>query len=178
MSHDMEKVAYLQEHLPYELLMLRYTLKKIVAPQLRLDWNVYFESFAVHARNLYDFLTNSEDSRNFKAKDFVAYFSISKEDKVISMFTRLHSQVFHLPKNRPTDQAKKANADRAKLVSRWIETNFATFISGLGADYGSKWHGEDADPSKIIHDGVMMLHCQTASTATNFIMITTTGDYG
>jgi hypothetical protein len=36
-----------------------------------LSWNAHFESFAVHARNLVNFLTN-RDTGNFKAAAFVA----------------------------------------------------------------------------------------------------------
>jgi hypothetical protein len=149
MSSNANKAAYLQTNLCYELRMLRHALTKITQPQFPLDWNAYFQSFAVNARNLYGFLTNDDKSENFKAKDFIE-FKATKTDNSISMFQRLNPQVFHLGKNRPTDQEKQANLDHAKQVSNWIETNFAAFINGLGVEYGSKvefWN--NADPSKV-----------------------------
>ena len=150
MSRNAEKTEYLQEHLSYELLMLRHTLTEITKPHRILDWNAFLESFAVHARNLYDFLTNSDDCRNFKAQDFINGFKAAKDDNTISMFLRLHSQVFHLGKSRPIEQAEKANVDHAKQVIAWIEKNFTTFISGLAIEYDSKWNSDNADPSKVM----------------------------
>jgi len=57
---DEKQKAYLQEHLPYELKMLRYTYGQLLQKQHCLSWNAHFESFAVHARNLVNFLTNGD----------------------------------------------------------------------------------------------------------------------
>jgi hypothetical protein len=70
MSIDDQQRDYLDEHLPYTLKMLRYTHGQMLQQQHYLSWNAHFESFAVHARNLVNFLT-SNDKSNFEAKDFV-----------------------------------------------------------------------------------------------------------
>ena len=132
--------------------------------------------FAVHARNLHDFLTNSEGSRNFNAQDFVAQFRVAKVDETKGMFQKLHAQVFHLGKSRPTDQQEKANLDSAKSVSSWIETNFATFVSELEKG-GRKWDWHSADPSKIARDGTVVVHTSTASVATNSIVVAVTDEH-
>jgi hypothetical protein len=55
------QIEHLEEHVPYELLMLRFTLGKLRTEKHPLAWNAMLESFAVHARNLYSFLANKGD---------------------------------------------------------------------------------------------------------------------
>ena len=84
MSDESDRLqAYLEDHLAYEVLMLRHALTKITTFQHPLEWNAYFESFVVHARNLYAFLTNDDDSRTFKARDFINGFQSQKTDETI-----------------------------------------------------------------------------------------------
>jgi len=168
MSGDAKKTAHLKEHLPYEIRMLRYTLGELTKRRSHvLEWNVYFESFAVHARNLYDFLTNSDDSRNFKAKDFIDQFATLKTDQTKGTFEKLNSQVFHLGKSRPTNQTEKANRDHAKKVASWIEKEFNRFVDGLAPRYRSEWDWDNADPSKITLGDSVRSQSATASTRIN-----------
>jgi len=66
MASEPEKLAYLEEHVSYEVVMLNYTFMRLLTlrpstPEEQLDCNAFLESFGVHARNLVDFL--SEKSR-------------------------------------------------------------------------------------------------------------------
>ena len=58
MSSRQQKVMHLGDHLPYELLMLRHSYQRTFEDRYPLDWNASYEAFAVHARNLFDFLMN------------------------------------------------------------------------------------------------------------------------
>jgi hypothetical protein len=62
------QLEHLEEHIPYELLMLRFTLGKLRTEKHPLAWNGMLESFAVHARNLYCFLINKRNH----AEDHIA----------------------------------------------------------------------------------------------------------
>lgn len=153
MRSDAENMDYLRENLRYELLMLRHTLAKIttltgITAQDQMDWNAYFELFAIHARNLHTFLKNKE-TQNASALHFTPQFKATKSNDAINMFNKLNPQLLHLGWKRPTDPSQKANVDGAKLLTRWIETEFARFIGGLGGPYCSAWNPDDADPSKI-----------------------------
>ena len=68
------KIDYLEEHLPYELLMLRHTHSTLLQTQDVLNWNAFFECFVVHARNLYNFLRNKSDLNTFAAVDFTTRY--------------------------------------------------------------------------------------------------------
>ena len=107
MSSENERVAWLHEHLNYELLMMRHTYKQLQAlPKTAKDqlvWNANFGAFALYARNLYSFLTNDPDLRSFKASDYERPKTDSKP--VQGVMNNLHEQVFHPGKRRVT-QAK------------------------------------------------------------------------
>jgi hypothetical protein len=166
MSTNAERAAYLQEHLCYELLMMRHTFEELTTPKNSyLDWNAYFESFAVHARNLYDFLTNDGGCNNFKARDFDPQFKASKLDNVFSLF---NSGVFHLGKSRPTEEDDKINVCRAAKVRDWIEQNFSAFKSNLNSDH-YPWDGDRASPSKMIR---IALNSKNMPTTTNSTYMT------
>ena len=129
MTED-EMISYLKDHLPYELLMLRYAFQKISSKQeqAQLDWNAYYECFVLHARNLYLFLTNG-DAANAKAARFIkGGFESDKTEDTISVFQKLGTQVFHLGIKRPSEQETKVTLDDAEKVNRWVEENFKSFL--------------------------------------------------
>jgi hypothetical protein len=125
-----EQQNYLQEHLPYMLKMLRYTYNQMQQQQHYLSWNAHFESFAVHARNLANFLSNN-DTGNFRAVDFVHGYKARKGD-LSGPLALLEKQVFHLSKQRPIAVVDKFNTDKAKAVFAWIEQAMTDFLSKLG----------------------------------------------
>lgn len=149
MASVTEKNEYIKDHLRYEFLMLCHTLLRMENTKHELDWNAFYESFAVHARILYDFLTNEKDSRNFKASDYVEEFEADKRDAAISIFKDLNAQVFHLGKRRPYVNSDKVCLPQAQKVYAWIKANFENFIDQLSEPYRSNWHWDNADPVKV-----------------------------
>ena len=70
MSSMNQKIEHLGDHLPYEMLMLRHSYQRTLENRYALDWNAFYEAFAVHARNLFHFLINKGGPNNFNARDF------------------------------------------------------------------------------------------------------------
>jgi hypothetical protein len=169
-----QKTAYLEDHLPYEILMLRYTFQKIMAFQSQLDWNAYYESFVLHARNLYLFLTNGDGS-NAKASDFIAGFKAQKTNETISAFQRLGTQVFHLGPARPSDELQKVAIVQATVVNNWLDQNFSSFIDGLDEKYRLHWQPGRADPAQA--PGQIMRFGYTGPSATNHIIVVQTENF-
>lgn len=136
-DQEQNRANWLGDHLPYELKMLRHTYAQMLKPQFYLDWNAFYESFAVHARNLANFLTN-DDRKNFKACDFVQNFKARKGNlaKITSM---LDMQVFHLVKDRPVTNTGKFNTEHAKKVLDWIEDEMTNFLARLSAEDKKLW---------------------------------------
>jgi hypothetical protein len=132
MSSTDEKIAFLTEHLSYEVVMLRYTHTQLARDiHHQLQWNALFESFALHASNLYDFFTNDKDARNFKARDFAISFQAKQKEKVRGTINSINSQVLHLNKSSESEGARKVNIDRSDEVFRWIEENVVSFANDL-----------------------------------------------
>lgn len=123
------KEGWLDEHLPYELKMARYCFKQMQAGGFYLDWNAYHSAFAVAACNLAAFLTNQE-KQNLRAHDFVQGFR-SRKGSLAPTFYKLEPQVFHLGKDRPTDEGK-FNLSEAAVILDWIETEMKDFVGRLG----------------------------------------------
>lgn len=141
---EAQKITWLEEHLPYELKMCRYsflTMKE--AHPFYLDWNMALASFAVAAGNLSAFLTNSDGSGNIKASDYVESFKSRKGD-LSGVFARMEPLIFHLGKARPTDEGKFSLRDAEKIAD-WIEKEMAVFVSRLGS-YEKYWNGSLAMP--------------------------------
>jgi hypothetical protein len=84
-------ITHLREHIPYELLMLRHTHRQLSQVDGQLDRNAFLEAFAVHARNLFNFLTNREDSRNLKASDFKSAYKRPAHQKLRGSLSRCPS---------------------------------------------------------------------------------------
>lgn len=154
---EQNKREYLDEHLPYMLKMVRYTYQQMEQPQHYLLWNAHFESFAVRARNLVKFLTNTDD-QNFKAKDFATGYKANNME-IRGRMSKLRDQVFHLGKNRPCNVIDKFDVDDAKAVLGWIEKNFAEFLTAMG-DQSSLFNKEKADPA---NDGAVVVSMTAAS---------------
>ena len=128
--------------------MLYHTLHALDTISLELDWNAFFESFAVHARNLYRFLTN-DDKPNYHANDFAVGFKATKTDTTKSTFEKLNQQVLHFGKWRPADNSKKANVADAEFVARWIEQNLRAFQAALDPNYQAAWNSSSVGALKV-----------------------------
>jgi hypothetical protein len=147
MATKQQKHDYLEEHLPYMLKMVRYTRRRMREHQSYLSFNAHFESFAVNARNLVKFLTNTDDG-NFKARGFVENFKSPKGD-ITGLMTKLGQQVFHLSKNRPRSEGKFDTGD-AKPVLDWIEENFNEFLRALPSDMRRIFDDKKAVPEELL----------------------------
>jgi hypothetical protein len=141
------KRDYLEEHIPYMLKMLRYTYEQLNKPRHYLSWNAHFESFAVHARNLTNLLSNS-DKGNVKADDFVRGGYKARKGDLAQLIKRLDEQVFHLAETRPRNVIGKFSTKNAKPVFEWIESHFADFLSYLSPKDQEMFDANKADPTK------------------------------
>jgi hypothetical protein len=142
-----QMIAYLDDHLPYERMMLEYTFGKISAEQSTCDWNAYYESFAVHARNLYKFLGNEDDVR---ACDFVPGFSAAKSDETKRTFPDLLKQVLHLSQVRPSAAEQKVQLDDAREFHAWLDKHFSDFLGKLPLAHKKHWNAERSVSPKDI----------------------------
>src|SRR5215471_11953343 len=129
LKNEVAKRDYLEEHLRYELLMLRHTYFQITSYNNQLDWNAFFVSFVAHARNLFDFLRNTGRDKRFVADDFTGgswRLSKSAISKIRRVIGTVHAEVLHLGK-RTRAPALKAGIDAATELFNWIEEHWTGF---------------------------------------------------
>ena len=129
MASEQQEHDYLDEHLPYMLKMLRYDYGQILQSQHYLSWNAHFELFAVHVRNLVNFLTNN-DTGNFKASEFMQEFKARKGVDRFGVLGIEFADDFPGASFVQMEDLLIKFRHRAAYVD-WVEENFADFLSQL-----------------------------------------------
>ena len=139
MASEQEKIAYLEEHISYDLLMLNYTFMRVLTsppsrPEERLDFHAYLELFGVHARNLVAFLSEKSPGDNRNASDYVPDYQAPDEVPVQVLF-RLEKQILHATAFRATDPQEKFTINDARELYAWIVPAILRFQDQLGPSY-------------------------------------------
>ncbi len=164
MSEREKKEQFLNEHLKYEHDMLEYSLSKLYCEGDQLGWNAFFESFAIHARNLYDFLRNEGKSNNYRASDFAENYK--KPDHNIE-FNKLDPSVFHLGKDRVRRKIK-VRMNNIEILAGWIDENHLTWHRQLKKEYKDKVRERLKCKGYKYYNGVSV---NTACTSPSFSMV-------
>ncbi len=119
-----EMIAYLDEHLSYERMMLKYAFFHIHTIPAGPAWNVMFESCCVHMRSLYEFLTNGVKTNGYNAKEFSsAGYKAPGENR----FSKLNEFIFHMSAQRA--QKKKLSIPELDFFGGWIDKHWAAWSS-------------------------------------------------
>jgi hypothetical protein len=127
--------------------MLRFTRMRLKGVQEQLLWNALYESFGVHARNLYDFLRDEKDSRNFKASDFVQNFELDDRNDVHGLMQTMYQQLLHLGKRRAAAKNGKIDVTDIEKIATWIEAGVHKFTAELQPPFRQHWKPTAADPA-------------------------------
>jgi hypothetical protein len=141
---DADLAEYLT-NIRYELDMMRANLLRARSfsangSAFQLDYNSHYESWAIHARNLYKFL-NSDDDRNtnYQAQDYVPGFSCKKSNDTVRILQKLGPEIFHMGTRRPKNVNDQVNLGDVNVFSEWVEEAFARFLTELPAVYRGAW---------------------------------------
>lgn len=144
-----ELIAYFNEHILYELLMLRYSKKRLNS-ETQILWNAMFAAFNVSARNLYDFLNNNGGNNEVNVHQFRHYakgFRLGSISKITGTLQRINAQVFHMGMKRSEDADGKVKLDRVEEVFKWVESNMGELVRSFEDDFRAELDLEKADPS-------------------------------
>jgi glycerophosphoryl diester phosphodiesterase len=143
-TEPFEPVSYFDEHVFYELVMLKYTTQRLEVESDAPVWNAMFAAFNVSARNLYYFLGKREANNANKA-DYQTYyrsFERGSLDEVKEILGELHAQCLHLGKKRFKEPEKKINIEKVRKVSAWVVSNMRELLKSFTADFRSKLRPE------------------------------------
>jgi hypothetical protein len=121
---------YLDDHLRYERQMLGFTFELVYSLPTGLLWNAIFESFAIHARNLYDFFRHEGNAAtSYRAVDYVPGRSKSDCDlKFNELDTLLHLSASRLTK-------EKVNSGDVLKLGRWLDDEWKIWALSLKDPY-------------------------------------------
>jgi hypothetical protein len=129
MASEADKIKFLREHLAYERQMLGYSFREIHSEIDQLRWNALFESFSVHARNLYDFLRSDGGARSLHADDYVRAHKAPE----LRVFNKLDVYVFHTAKQRLAN--KKFDLADAAEAGTWLDVQWARWVAALPQEF-------------------------------------------
>jgi hypothetical protein len=152
MTTTNQLIEQLQDHLPYELLMLRYTHARMQAETHDLVFNTMYECFCMHARNMWDFLHNEGTGNNLKVKEFAKEYRAPEDQKAQRIINfDMQGQVFHFGKSRPSKQTDKVGLEKCKAVFDYIEKAFSEFMAADWNDPSlkAKFDHDRADPTNV-----------------------------
>jgi hypothetical protein len=140
MADEQEKIAYLEERISYELVMLNYTFMRLLisrpsTAEEQLDRNAYLESFGVHARNLVAFLSEKSRGDDRNASDYVPDFEAPDQARLQQVLFRLEKQILHATALRATAPQEKFTIDDARELYSWIVPAILRFQGQLGPSY-------------------------------------------
>jgi hypothetical protein len=143
---EKELLAYFNEHVYYELLMLNYAKKRIENAADFMDWNAMFATFNVSARNLYDFLNNKGDSRTDVNVDaYKSHRTVTKRGStsdVTGTLQMLNAQCFHMGQSRSYVPDGKVNREKIREMHEWVVSNMADLLKSFKDDFRLKLRSE------------------------------------
>src|SRR5580704_17475855 len=132
--------AFVKHHLPYELWMMRESLAAARrGATTRFQQNLQVEGFALHARNLIEFLKNG-DASGFNPVDFTtADFSVNRSFVRGSLVDMINEQISHLSSDRTEKQNEKFDKPSWLETADAIEKEFKRWIDNLKPEWATKW---------------------------------------
>ncbi|MDQ8729326.1 hypothetical protein [Bradyrhizobium sp. LHD-71] len=133
------KEEFFNEHLPYEISMLRATYDLARASKPAAEHNALVEAFLLHARNLIEFYKD-RPACDFDPRMFtVASYQINKDFVPDSLVARIHRQTSHLTAKRIAHAADELGPRDWALILRALEQEMSRFVKALTSDYAAKW---------------------------------------
>jgi hypothetical protein len=101
--------------------------------------NLQVEGFAMHARNLIEFLKNGE-ACGFNPADFTTdTFSVNRKFIRSTLVDMINEQISHLTSDRTEVQTEKFDEPEWTETAEVIEKEFERWIGNLNVDWAAKW---------------------------------------
>lgn len=170
---ESELADYFNEHVYYEMLMLRCSKECLEGGCTQLGWNVMFAAFNVSARNLYDFLKNNGGRASARVEDFRAY-RISHDqpvpDEITGTLTLMHEQCFHMSKRRSNEADDKIGIERIRTVFEWVVSNMDRLIQSFRDLFRAKLRPEWSELVRQEHVITTSSQVRLLASSLNFIL--------
>lgn len=156
---------YLEDHVQYERWMLGQTFQAMHVTPEGPAWNMVFEAFCLHARNLYDFLRHEGKRANtYRADDYVP--GRTKPNAELE-FNELDTFLFHMSAGRA--HRLKLNLGRLQKLGEWLDAEWLNWANSLGTPYKEMVRKEPVCLPTAMDQGV------TLASACSHVTSSTTG---
>jgi hypothetical protein len=132
--------SLIKHHIPYERWMMRESLAAALrgAPN-HFQQNLHVEGFALHARNLIEFLKNG-DNCGFNPTDFTTLaFSLERTFIRVTLVEMINKQISHLTADRTQKQEKKFDEPHWRKTDEAVENELKRWIKNLKPEWAEKW---------------------------------------
>ncbi len=139
MATQQELRDFLRDHLIYEKAMLDFTFGELSKPHDQPMWNALFESFAVHARLLYNFL-RSQEKGGFHAR----HYGPKLDTKPLGSSLLINQSIFHALKGR-VDGARY-DMSHATEAYNWIDREWQRWVDALPSTFAAAMN----EPPKVL----------------------------
>jgi hypothetical protein len=162
--------SLIKHQIPYERSMMRESLAAALngAPN-QFQHNLHVEGFALHARNLIEFLKNG-DACSFHPADFTTPdFSIERTFIRGTLVEMINTQISHLTTGRTEKREEKFDAPHWRETAEAVEEELNRWIANLKPVWAAKWEqrermGDEVEGAVINTEG----HVAGASSAVTF----------
>jgi hypothetical protein len=135
-----KRESFIRHQIPYELWMMRASLEaaRRGAPN-RFQQNLHVEGFALHARNIIEFLKNGENC-GFNPTDFTtSAFSVARTFIRGTLVEMINTQISHLSPNRTEKQEEKFDEPHWLETADAVEKELKRWIRNLKPEWAEKW---------------------------------------
>jgi len=179
MANEAQKIKHLNEHLPYELSMLRHSFGRLCTTKDKRDWCSFLECFCIHARILKEFLNNRAEAGNLEAGDYDEGFRWPLPRELHGAFQKIGPQVTHLSQGRPTGATdSKLTFGEVKDIYGWVEPSMCAFISRLNPRDRGYWNEQEAPSASQSsrYDSFVLPFNSTTSTLAGSVFVSSTFD--
>lgn len=144
----------------------------------RFQQNLQVEGFALHARNLIEFLKNG-DACGFNPADFTTNaFSVNRTFIRQTLVDMINEQISHLSSDRTENQNEKFDEPQWLETADAIEKEFKRWTDNLIPDWAVKWAGRERMDEAATLEFNIEGHFGGACTAPTFSSSQVTGPTG
>jgi hypothetical protein len=130
---------FIKHHLPYELWMMQESPALAIKGAPMVQHNLHVEGFALHARNLIEFLKNGE-SCGYDPTDFTtSAFSVNRRFIRSALIDMINNQISHLTTNRTHKREEKFDEQDWQETTKAVAEEFTRWSKNLKSEWAKKW---------------------------------------
>jgi hypothetical protein len=162
--------SFIKHQIPYERWMMREALATARGgASSRFQQNLQVEGFALHARNLVEFLKNGE-ACGFNPTDFTTKaFSVNRKFIRDTLVEMINTQISHLTAERTEKSEEKFGESHWRETADAVENELSRWIASLTPEWVAKWEQRERMGEAAARVFDLTAHVDGPSSAPTFL---------